>query len=195
MRKTTWLATIGLAAAALALLLLLPVGQAISSEIVQVVITNWPTTQTVKGEMVVTAPVPLATEVSILEIVVPPVPRGETTRLIEAGTVVTDGFPSLVFSLHGEVRGEVQKPGSVGVILAVGATFADGGTEDFDLVGHHVDATLNDEAVHVTVVAARGVGVDRRGNVGCEDIQRAIFPLRVDGPRVVVVGPAVTAVT
>jgi hypothetical protein len=117
MRKTTWLATIGLAAAALALLLLLPVGQAISSEIVQVVITNWPTTQAVKGEMVVTAPVPMATEVSILEIVVPPVPRGETTRLIHAGRVVTDGFPSIVLSLHGEVRGQVQKPGSVGVIL------------------------------------------------------------------------------
>ena len=115
MRRATWIATIGLAGAALALLL--PVGQAISSDILQVYITNWPTTQTVKGEMVVTAPVPLATEVSFLEIIVPPVPRKETTRLIEAGTLVTEGFPSIVLSLHGEVRGQVQKPGSVGVIL------------------------------------------------------------------------------
>jgi len=115
MRKRTWIA-ITLAGAVL-VLLLLPVGQAISSDILQVYITNWPTSQTVKGEMVVTAPVPLATQVSFLEIIVPPVPRNETTRLIEAGTLVTEGFPSIVLSLHGEVRGQAQKTGAVGVIL------------------------------------------------------------------------------
>ena len=116
MRRTTWLVTLGLASAAL-VLLLLPVGQAISEDVLQVVITNWPTTQTVEGEMVVTAPVPLAAQVSFLEIIVPPVPRKETTRLIDAGTLVTSGFPSIVLSLHGEVRGRAQKPGVVGVIL------------------------------------------------------------------------------
>jgi hypothetical protein len=116
MRRTTWLVTLGLASAAL-VLLLLPVGQAISEEVVQVVITNWPSLQSVEGEMVVTAPVPLATQVSFLDIIVPPVPRKETTRLIDGGTLITEGFPSVVLSIHGEVRGTAQKPGVVGVIL------------------------------------------------------------------------------
>jgi hypothetical protein len=49
--------------------------------------------------------------------VVPPVQRKETTQLIEAGSIDTDGFKELVFSLGGEFRQNVPSSGKVGVIL------------------------------------------------------------------------------
>jgi hypothetical protein len=49
--------------------------------------------------------------------VVPPVQRKETTQLIEAGSIETDGFKELVFSLGGEFKQSVPNSGKVGVIL------------------------------------------------------------------------------
>ncbi len=49
--------------------------------------------------------------------VVPSAARDETARWVEAGVLQTNGFTSLVLSLHGQIRGNVSVPGLVGVIL------------------------------------------------------------------------------
>jgi hypothetical protein len=46
-----------------------------------------------------------------------PVERADTTRLVEAGTIQTDGFSELVFSFGGEFKEAVPKGGRVGAIL------------------------------------------------------------------------------
>jgi len=128
-------------------LLLAPTGKALAQQVSQVLVVNWPSVQTVRGDVTLAQPVHLAEEQSFLEIVVPPVKRSETTRIVEAGQLVTDGFPSVVLSLHGETRGEVQKPGSVGVILlpaeeSIGEAFNERGRLDFVLetVADGIDA-------------------------------------------------------
>jgi hypothetical protein len=116
MSRRILLTVLALAGGALAFLLF-PVGQAISQQISQVLVVNWPNVLNVEGQVTLDEPVRLARQEEFLEVVVPPVKRGETTRLVDAGRLVTQGFPSVVLSLHGEVRGQVKKPGSVGVIL------------------------------------------------------------------------------
>jgi hypothetical protein len=48
---------------------------------------------------------------------VAPVQRSETGRLVEAGTIDTDGFKELVFSLGGEFKEGVPASGRIGVLL------------------------------------------------------------------------------
>ena len=55
--------------------------------------------------------------VSFERVQVPPVNRADTTQLVEAGTIETDGFSELVFSLGGEFKEGLPKSGKVGVVL------------------------------------------------------------------------------
>jgi hypothetical protein len=55
--------------------------------------------------------------VSFERVQVPPVNRADTTQLVEAGTIETDGFSELVFSLGGEFKEGIPKIGRVGVVL------------------------------------------------------------------------------
>ena len=100
---------------------LLPAGTAISQEarqgLQQVVVRNFPERQKVEGEVTVKGPIRQATQLVIKDIVVPPVGPKETQRLIQAGTLSTDGFGAVVLSLSGQVKGEVVRPGTVGAIL------------------------------------------------------------------------------
>jgi hypothetical protein len=48
---------------------------------------------------------------------VAPVRRSNTTQLVEAGTIDTDGFKELVFSLGGEFKEGVPSSGRVGAVL------------------------------------------------------------------------------
>ena len=48
---------------------------------------------------------------------VPPIERDNTTQLIEAGTIETDGFTDLVFSLGGEFKEGIPTTGRIGVVL------------------------------------------------------------------------------
>jgi hypothetical protein len=66
---------------------------------------------------VVEGPVRQSRLVSFTEVTVPPVNRTNTTQFVEAGTLETEGFPKVVLSLHGIVRGSVVKKGNVGAIL------------------------------------------------------------------------------
>jgi len=112
-RRLIVVATLGLAG----WLLFTPVGQVASQGVQQVFVTNFPRVQTVEGEVAIRGPVTLARLVAFSGITVPPVKPTETTRLVEAGTLTTDGFPQVMLSLHGEVKGEVVKSGSVGAML------------------------------------------------------------------------------
>ena len=55
--------------------------------------------------------------VSFERIQVAPVDRSDTTQLVEAGIIETDGFSDLVFSLAGEFKEGIPKSGTVGVVL------------------------------------------------------------------------------
>lgn len=105
-----------LAGAALGLLFL-PAGQAVSQTVREVFVTNFPAVQRVAGEVGVRGPVKLAASVKIEEITVPPIERDETTRFVDAGVIDTEGFPAVVLSLHGVVKGHVGRTGTIGAIL------------------------------------------------------------------------------
>ena len=94
-----------------------PIGEIASQAVQQVFVTNFPALQNIKGEVEITQPVPLSALVSFEQITVPPVKPSDTTRLVEAGTLQTNGFPRVVLSLHGQVKGSVLKVGDVGVML------------------------------------------------------------------------------
>ena len=51
------------------------------------------------------------------QIQVSPVARSDTTQLVEAGTIETDGFRELVFSFGGEFKEALPQGGRVGAIL------------------------------------------------------------------------------
>jgi len=100
-----------------ALFLLTPTGRVASQSIESVLVTNFPSIQKIEGEITIKKPIPFSELVSFEQIIVPPVQPTETTRLVEAGVLTTNGFPEVVLSLHGVVKGSVLKPGSVGAIL------------------------------------------------------------------------------
>lgn len=109
--------TVAAVAGAALLWFFLPAGQAESNAIEEVFVTNFPRVQEVQGAVRVDGPVHLAQQQVFRDIIVPPVERSETTRLIDAGTLEANGFPSVILSLHGAVKGAVQRKGSVGALL------------------------------------------------------------------------------
>jgi hypothetical protein len=110
-------ATLFLCAGGFLLLLFTPSGRTLSQSIQSVLVTNFPDVQQIQGEVNVQGVIRLSEMVTFKELIVPPVLSTDTTRLVEAGTLVTDGFPNVVLSLHGVVRGDVKRTGDVGVIL------------------------------------------------------------------------------
>lgn len=92
-------------------------GDAVSQRITEVFVANFPDVQRVEGRIAIDGPVLLSELKRFEEIVVPPVKPTDTTRLVDAGTLVTDGFPNVVLSLHGLVKGKVNTPGDVGALL------------------------------------------------------------------------------
>jgi len=90
---------------------------AATQDITQVIVTNWPTLWRVEGKVTIDGPVLLSQQLSFGEVVVPPVGRTETTRMLSAGTLTTRGFAHVVLSLQGQVKGSVKREGEVGAIL------------------------------------------------------------------------------
>ena len=86
-------------------------------ELTTVFVSNFPVMQEVTGKVDVKEPIPVAKQLAFREKLVPPVPRRQTTRYIDLGTIEASGFRSVVVSLHGSTRGQVTKPGDIGVIL------------------------------------------------------------------------------
>ena len=117
MVRRSLLALLALAAIAVTIALAQGGRAAAQAALQEVFVTNFPPVQKVTGRVEIEGPVRLSQSVRFLEVTVAPVRREDTTRLVEVGALVTEGFPAVVLSLHGEVKGTVQRPGAVGVLL------------------------------------------------------------------------------
>lgn len=83
----------------------------------RVVIVNQPKTYTVQGEVSVNGPIRQGKMVILRDVLVSPVSKADTTRLVHAGTISTDGFVSMVVGVAGQTRGQAVKAGEVGALL------------------------------------------------------------------------------
>lgn len=113
-KRSTWIMTVALGVLAVALL---PLGWAASQELVQVVVGNFPETQEVTGAVSIKGGIPQATMIRREGETVAPVGRHETTSLVSAGTIATEGYVGAVISLQGDVRGRIVEAATVGVLL------------------------------------------------------------------------------
>ncbi len=116
MVRRSALVVLGIVAIAV-VFLLTPTGEVISQRISEVFVTNFPHVQRIDGQVAVRGPVKQSKFESFRDITLQPVKREDTTRLVDGGRLVTDGFPSVVLSLHGLVKGHVAEVGAVGAIL------------------------------------------------------------------------------
>ena len=131
---------IALSLLAAALLFLLAPGDTLRSqeEIQKTFVTNFPQTQQVAGTVSIDGVIRHASMQRLKEIQVPPVGPKETTRLIQAGILSTDGFTSVVLGLNGQTRGKTLRTGSVGALLipdeeAVTRAFEEEGLTQFPI--------------------------------------------------------------
>jgi len=115
MRTKSW--QIACVAALFGMLLLGPVGTAVSQELQQVFVTNFPSVFNVDGQVALKGTIKTATLTSIQDVIVSPVSPKDTLRLIQAGTITTEGFGTMVLSLTGQTKGEINRAGTVGAIL------------------------------------------------------------------------------
>jgi len=97
--------------------LLAATGQSHSTSVQPVAVTNFPEIQNVEGDVRIKGSVRLSEMATFKDVFVPPVAPDDTTRLVEAGTLVSDGFANVVLSLHGQVKGSVNRVGEVGALL------------------------------------------------------------------------------
>ncbi len=85
--------------------------------ITPVEVVNFPEVLTVKGEVSLAGTLRRTSLVSLADVLVAPVKREDTTRLVDAGVIATDGFAHGVATMIGEVKGPQGKGGEVGAIL------------------------------------------------------------------------------
>lgn len=107
-------------------------------EILDVQVMNFPNPQKVKGTVTIEGPIRHGDLVRFADVIVPPVKPTETTRLINAGSLVTDGYTHAVLSLSGLTKGDVLRGGAVGASLipeeeAVLRSFLEAGQVQFPL--------------------------------------------------------------
>jgi hypothetical protein len=105
-----------LIAACVALILSSP-GAAVAQEARNVLVTNFPKIFPINGTVVVEGPVKHAKFTALRDVVVSSVNPKDTVRLIQGGIVESDGFTDMVLGLQGQIKGEVFRPGAVGVFL------------------------------------------------------------------------------
>jgi hypothetical protein len=99
------------------LAILIGAGGAVASEVMDVNVLNWPEVQRVEGTVKVKGSMLHAKEFAFKDVLVTPVRRAATNRFIEAGVVDAGGFGRLSISVVGEVSGEPQQAGDLGVVL------------------------------------------------------------------------------
>ncbi len=108
---------IALAIAAAAAFVLSPPGTAIAQEVRSVLVTNFPKVFNVNGTVTIEGPVKHAKFSALRDVTVSPVNPKDSLRLIQGGIVEGDGFTNMVLGLQGQIKGEVFRPGTVGVFL------------------------------------------------------------------------------
>ena len=115
MKKPVLLA-VGIVAAA-ALLVATPGGVALSQEIQSVLVTNFPKVFNVAGIVGIEGTVSHSKFVALRDVVVPPVSPKDSIRMVQGGMVSSDGFTAMMLGLQGQIKGDVYRPGTVGVFL------------------------------------------------------------------------------
>lgn len=83
----------------------------------EVRVTNFPDVQPISGSVTLNEPIPRGVQLQIPAVIVPPVPKSSTTRIIDAGRIDMRGYPRVRLSLAGEIKGQVTQPGVVGAVL------------------------------------------------------------------------------
>jgi hypothetical protein len=111
-RKLAWYL-----AALMVVAVLIGAGGAVASEVMDVNVLNWPDVQRVEGTVRVEGSMLHAREFAFKNVLVTPVRRTATNRFVEAGVVNAGGFGRLSVSVVGEVSGEPQQAGDLGVVL------------------------------------------------------------------------------
>jgi hypothetical protein len=111
------LVPVGLLLAASLAFVVSPPATSIAQEMQNVVVTNFPKIFTVGGTVSVDRPIKHSKFAVLREVVVSPVNPRDTVRLIQGGLVESDGFTGMVLGLQGQIKGEVFRPGTVGVFL------------------------------------------------------------------------------
>jgi len=101
----------------LLLVLLLPPGRTLAEEVQQVLVANFPDLQRITGTVSVEGTVRHGVAQPFKEITVTPANPSQIHRLTPGGTLVTDGFTSLVLGLSGHFRTSVSRTATIGVIL------------------------------------------------------------------------------
>ena len=81
-----------------------------------VLVTNFPDPQRIKGSVIVTEPIPHTRFETVRALVTPAAPT-ETTLYTDAGTIETAGFASIDVGIAGTVQGRFAAPSPIGVIL------------------------------------------------------------------------------
>jgi hypothetical protein len=95
----------------------LAAGTGVAREILDVRVRNWPDVQNVRGRVAIEGAIRQAEEVAFEELLVTPVARESTSRLVEAGVVEAAGYASVAVSVVGEISGEALQSGQLGVVL------------------------------------------------------------------------------
>ena len=101
----------------LILILLLPPGRSLAEEVQRVLVTNFPDLQRITGTVSVEGTIRHAVAQPFKEIIVTPASPSQIQRFTQGGTLVTDGFTSVVLGLSGQFRTNISRPGTIGVIL------------------------------------------------------------------------------
>ena len=114
MKKSVLIALVIAAAAAF---VLSPAGTAVSQEVQTVIVGNFPKVWKVEGRVEIDGPVSHGRFVPMRDVTVSPVNPKETVRLIQGGILESNGFTNMVLGLQGQIKGEVYRPGTVGVFL------------------------------------------------------------------------------
>jgi hypothetical protein len=86
-------------------------------ELTRTFVVNLKDPHPIEGTVSVPAPIPHSMTRTLLDVVVAPASREEPSLWTEAGILETDGFTSVVLSLHGQFRGNPSGPGAVGLVL------------------------------------------------------------------------------
>ncbi|HJS74276.1 MAG TPA: hypothetical protein VJ921_08325 [Vicinamibacteria bacterium] len=83
----------------------------------RVFVVNLKDPHPIEGTVKVDTPIPHSETQSLMDVIVAPAPRDEPSLWTEAGFLETDGFTSVVLSLHGQFRGSPSGIGDVGLVL------------------------------------------------------------------------------
>lgn len=82
-----------------------------------VTVSNLESPHPVKGDLRVSTPIPHSDMAQLTDVIVAPATRHDTGLWADAGTLTTDGFTTVVLSMHGQLKGTPSSPGTVHLVL------------------------------------------------------------------------------